>query len=79
MTAARSIRAPFVPRGLVVADGFDWGGDRPPAIPYSDTIIYETHVKGFSQRHPGVPKALRGTYAGLVAPGPPWSTWRRWE
>ena len=60
--------APFVPRGLVVADGFDWGGDRPPAIPYSDTIIYETHVKGFSQRHPGVPKALRGTYAGLVAP-----------
>jgi len=51
--------APCVPRGLVLADGFDWGGDRPPAIPYADTIIYETHVKGFSRRHPGVPEALR--------------------
>ena len=60
--------APFVPRGLVVADGFDWGGDRPPAIPYADTIIYETHVKGFTQLHPDVPEALRGTYAGFATP-----------
>ena len=60
--------APCTPRGVVLADDFDWGGDRPPGIPYSDTIIYETHVKGFTQRHPGVPKALRGTYAGLAAP-----------
>ena len=60
--------APCVPRGLVLADGFDWGGDRPLAIPYSDTIIYETHVKGFSRLHPGVPEALRGTYAGLASP-----------
>jgi glycogen operon protein len=60
--------APCVPRGLVVADGFDWGGDRPPAIPYSDTIVYETHVKGFSMRHPSVPEELRGTYAGLASP-----------
>jgi len=60
--------APCTPRCVVLADDFDWGGDRPPGIPYSDTIIYETHVKGFTQRHPGVPKALRGTYAGLAAP-----------
>ena len=60
--------APFVPRGLVLADDFDWGDDRPPAIPYSDTIIYETHVKGFTRLHPGVPKELRGTYAGLASP-----------
>jgi isoamylase len=60
--------APCVPRGLVVAEGFDWGDDRPPATSYSDTIIYETHVKGFSQRHPGVPEELRGTYAGLATP-----------
>ena len=60
--------APCVPRGLVVAEGFDWGDDRPPATSYSDTIIYETHVKGFSQRHPGVPEGLRGTYAGLATP-----------
>ena len=60
--------APHVPRGLVVGNDFDWGADAPPAVPYSDTIVYETHVKGFTQLHPGVPEALRGTYAGLVAP-----------
>ena len=60
--------APFVPRGIVLGDGFDWGDDRPPAIPYSDTIVYEIHVKGFTQRHPGVPEELRGTYAGLASP-----------
>jgi isoamylase len=60
--------AACMPRGVVLGSEFDWGGDRRPAIPYSDTIIYEAHVKGFSERHPGVPKALRGTYAGLVAP-----------
>ena len=60
--------APHVPRSLVISDGFDWGDDAPPAIPYSDTIIYETHVKGFTQLHPGVPAKLRGTYAGFAAP-----------
>jgi isoamylase len=60
--------APCVPRCLVVADGFDWGDDAPPAIPYSDTIIYETHVKGFTQLHPDVPPELRGTYAGFTSP-----------
>jgi glycogen operon protein len=60
--------APHVPRGLVVTDAFDWGSDAPPAIPYSDTIIYETHVKGFTQLHPDVPAELRGTYAGLATP-----------
>ena len=60
--------APHVPRGLVVDGGFDWGSDSPPAVPYSDTIIYETHVKGFTQFHPGVPPELRGTYAGLASP-----------
>jgi glycogen operon protein len=58
---------PHVPRGLVIGDDFDWGADAPPAVPYSDTIIYETHVKGFTQLHPGVPESLRGTYAGLAS------------
>jgi len=58
--------APHVPRCLVVDDGFDWGADSPPGIPYSDTIVYETHVKGLTQLHPEVPPELRGTYAGLV-------------
>jgi glycogen operon protein len=60
--------APAVPRSLVVEGTFDWGDDAPPEIPYSDTIIYETHVKGFTQLHPDVPEALRGTYAGFATP-----------
>ncbi len=60
--------APCMPRCVVVGDSFDWGDDRPPAIPYSDTIVYETHVKGYTQLHPDVPAELRGTYAGLATP-----------
>jgi isoamylase len=58
---------PHVPRGLVIGGDFDWGADTPPDVPYSDTIIHETHVKGFTQLHPGVPESLRGTYAGLAS------------
>lgn len=56
-------------KARVVADPpFDWGDDRPPHTPWADTIVYELHVKGFTQRMPGVPEALRGTYAGLASP-----------
>ena len=47
---------------------FDWGDDRPPCTPLADTVFYELHVKGFSRLNPGVPEALRGTYAGLAHP-----------
>ena len=57
--------APCVPRGLVTSEAFEWGDDGPPGIPYSDTVIYETHVKGFSMLDEGIPEKLRGTYAGL--------------
>jgi glycogen operon protein len=57
-----------VPRGVVVRDAFPWDGDRSPATPWSDTVIYEVHVKGATIRHPDVPPALRGTYAGLAHP-----------
>ena len=40
--------------------------DRPPRTPWHRTIIYEVHVRGFTIRHPQVPAALRGTYAGLA-------------
>ena len=50
-------------------DAFDWTGDRPPANPWRDTLIYELHVKGFTQLHPAVPAPWRGKYLGLtVAP-----------
>ncbi|MDP9239962.1 MAG: glycogen debranching enzyme GlgX, partial [Actinomycetota bacterium] len=60
--------APFVPRSVVVHDDFAWGDDRPPAVPWQDTVIYELHVRGFTRRHPDVPEPLRGTYAGLAHP-----------
>jgi isoamylase len=60
--------APYVPRGVVVHDAFPWGDDRRPHVPWSDTVVYELHVKGFTAVHPDVPPQLRGTYAGLAHP-----------
>jgi glycogen operon protein len=60
--------APFVPRSVVVQPEFDWGDDRPPRRPWHETVVYETHVKGFSMRNPAIPSELRGTYAGLAHP-----------
>ena len=60
--------APFVPRSVVVHPYFDWGHDRPPRVPWHDTVLYELHVKGFTARHPSIPEPLRGTYAGLAHP-----------
>jgi len=53
-------------RCRVVDSAFTWGDDRPPRTPWQDSVIYELHVKGFTQRHPEVPEQLRGTYAGLA-------------
>jgi glycogen operon protein len=52
----------------VVEQSFDWGNDRPPRTPWHKTIVYETHVKGFTRRHPKLPEKIRGTYAGLAQP-----------
>ena len=60
--------APFVPRSVVVPDAFDWQGDTAPQVSWSDTVIYELHVRGFTLRHPDVPPEQRGTYAGLAHP-----------
>jgi glycogen operon protein len=67
-TPDRRDSAPYVPRGVVIHDSFPWDGDRRPATSWSDTVIYEVHVKGATVRHPGIPPALRGTYAGLAHP-----------
>jgi glycogen operon protein len=60
--------APFVPKCQVVDPAFTWTRDRRPATSWERTIIYEAHVKGLTRRHPEVPEALRGTYAGLARP-----------
>jgi isoamylase len=59
--------ADAVPKAVVIDDAFFWEGDRHPRIPFADTVIYETHVKGFTMRHPEVREDLRGTYAGLAS------------
>ncbi|HEX4999654.1 MAG TPA: glycogen debranching protein GlgX [Terriglobia bacterium] len=53
------------PLGAVVDAAFTWGDDRAPRTPWNRTIIYETHVKGLTYRHPSVPEEMRGTYAAL--------------
>jgi len=60
--------APYMPRNVVINPDFDWGSDRAPRTPYHETLIYETHVRGLTLRHPQVPPGLRGTYAGLAHP-----------
>ncbi len=59
--------APFMPKCSVVDPDFTWHGERVSRKPvrWDDTLIYETHVKGFTKLNPAVPKELRGTYAGL--------------
>lgn len=65
---SESDSGPFIPRCLVNQPFFDWNGDRLLRIPWHETIIYETHVKGLTMNHPDVPDELRGTYAGLAHP-----------
>src|SRR5256712_5547081 len=60
--------AKFVPKAVVTNPFFDWGVDRPPCTPWHETVVYETHVKGFTKLHPDVDEELRGTYAGLAHP-----------
>ncbi len=60
--------APFVPKARVVDPAFTWGGHSSFRIPADKTVIYETHVRGISMRHPAVPTELQGTFAGLGHP-----------
>jgi isoamylase len=59
--------APFAPLAMVIDPAFTWGDDRPPRTPWHKTVIYELHVKGFTQLNPAVPEKLRGSYAGLAS------------
>lgn len=59
--------AAFAPLAMVVDPAFTWGNDRHPRTPWHKTILYELHVKGFTQLQQGLPERLRGTYAGLAS------------
>ncbi len=59
--------AAAMPKCQVIGTDFDWEDDRTPHTSWSDTVIYEMHVKGFTALHPAIPEPLRGTYAGLAS------------
>ncbi|WP_118805493.1 glycogen debranching protein GlgX [Haemophilus haemolyticus] len=60
--------AHIAPRAVIISEDFDWENDTAPNTPWAETIVYELHVKGFSQLNDKIPAALRGTYAGLSHP-----------
>lgn len=60
--------AKYIPKCVVVDELFNWEGDKLLRIPTHESVIYEVHVKGFTQTHPDIPENLRGTYAGLAHP-----------
>ncbi len=55
-----------MPKSVVVDSRFDWGDDKKPETPFSETVIYEVHVKGFTKLWREIPEKLRGTYAGVA-------------
>ncbi|MEH3108195.1 MAG: glycogen debranching protein GlgX [Sphingomonas fennica] len=60
--------APAMPKAVVTSDAFDWGDDRRPNTPWSDTLIYEAHVKGLTKLLPEARPQERGTFAALAHP-----------
>ena len=60
--------APYMPKSVVVDDRFDWEGDAPPRTPWHKTIVYETHVKGFTKCQPKLPDHVRGSFGGVANP-----------
>jgi isoamylase len=68
LTPDRRDSAPMVPKCVVEDPTHQWGYDRPPRRPLTDSIIYEAHVKGLTELHRKVPQAIRGTYDALGHP-----------
>ncbi|MGH8143811.1 MAG: alpha-amylase family glycosyl hydrolase, partial [Steroidobacteraceae bacterium] len=60
--------AAYVPKGVVTSGLFEWGEDRAPEIPWSETVIYEAHLRGLTMRLDGIPEAQRGKAAALGHP-----------
>ncbi|RZL65762.1 MAG: glycogen debranching enzyme GlgX [Variovorax sp.] len=58
--------APFMPKCVVVDSRFQWAQTDALRVPWNDTVFYETHVRGFTQQHPAIPKQFRGTFAGMA-------------
>lgn len=59
-----ALNGPTVPKGIIVRDEFDWSDDRTLKIPLNETVIYETHLRGFTV-HSSSGVAHPGTYRGF--------------
>lgn len=68
MAMSDTSNIPYIPKGIVTNNDYDWEGDKPLKIPYQNTIIYEAHVKGFTMLNPDIPEDIRGTYAAIGHP-----------
>ncbi|HEX6834503.1 MAG TPA: glycogen debranching protein GlgX, partial [Rudaea sp.] len=60
--------ASAMPNAVVTVDAFNWGDDRLPAVPWSDTVIYEAHVRGVSKLRRQVHGYRPGTVSALAEP-----------
>lgn len=68
LSFSKTDSGPYLPKSVVVDNSFDWEGVERPNIPEHKSIIYETHVKGFTQLCEEIPEKIRGTYAGIGHP-----------
>lgn len=68
LSFSTSDSSPYIPKAVVVDQSFDWEDDKPPRTPYHQSVIYEAHVKGFTQMHPDIPDEIKGTYAAIGHP-----------
>jgi isoamylase len=57
-----------IPKSVVIDPAHSWGNDRPPTVPWDETVIYELHVRGFTKEREELPGHMRGTFAGLSHP-----------
>jgi isoamylase len=64
----RRDNARYMPKSRVVDTAFTWGDDRRPNVPWSETVVYEAHVRGYTMRNPGVAVQYRGNFLGMAQP-----------
>lgn len=68
LVPSESDSAPFMPKSVIIDPFYDWENVRKPNRHYNETVIYETHVKGLTMLHPGIPEKIRGSYAAVAHP-----------
>ena len=57
-----------MPKGVVAHWDSDWEGDRHPNTPWEQSVVYELHVKGFTEGNEAIPEEMRGTWSGVSHP-----------